>query len=445
MEMTRFDVEITKHGAVHDPAQVDALAAGVADVTDVFVLAHGWNNDVAEARALYDELLGNTQRLLDIRDTPGAPASITALEGRTFAACQLFWPSKRFADADLIPGGGAASATAQEADAVSHVLDALADDPDRLGESTTDPARQAIVEQAKQLLPRLELDPDARAQYLSILRSLLDPAESHEEDGSTAFFEDSAETLFDSLEDEVVAPAPRGVGGATAVGSAGGAAGLGDLFRGAKAAARRLANFATYYRMKARAGDVGAGGAAAVLHRCRQQNAALRLHLVGHSFGGRVVTAAANALEPDTPAVTITLLQAAYSHNGLSGDYDDRGSPGFFRRVVSEKRVSGPIVITHTKNDTAVGIAYPLASRIARQKAAALGDENDPYGGLGRNGAQRTVEAEGRGTSLGEVGTIYRFTQGAIYNLRADSFISGHGDVRGLQVAYAILSAAGAV
>ncbi len=56
-------------------------------------------------------------------------------------------------------------------------------------------------------------------------------------------------------------------------------------------------------------------------------------------------------------------------------------------------KVNGPILITHTKNDKAVGIAYPLASRINGVKTAALGDENDPYGGIGRNGAQKTPEA----------------------------------------------------
>ena len=40
-----------------------------------------------------------------------------------------------------------------------------------------------------------------------------------------------------------------------------------------------------------------------------------------------------------------------------------------------------PILITHTKNYKAVGIAYPLASRIAQHVASALGNENDPIEG----------------------------------------------------------------
>jgi thioesterase domain-containing protein len=228
------------------------------------------------------------------------------------------------------------------------------------------------------------------------------------------------------------------------VGAVGGAAGLGDLLSGARAAARRLANFATYYQMKTRAGTVGSTGVAPLLRRVRERQPKVNLHLVGHSFGGRLVTAAAHGLDANTPAVTVCLLQAAFSHNGFSEDFE-AGQAGFFRKVVSEKRASGPIVITHTKNDTAVGIAYPLASRIARQNASAFGDANDPYGGMGRNGAQRTSEAKGHATSLAAVGHDYGFASGRIYNLLADAFVKDHSDVAGVQVAYAILSAAGAV
>ena len=99
-------------------------------------------------------------------------------------------------------------------------------------------------------------------------------------------------------------------------------------------------------------------------------------------------------------------------------------------------------MITHTKNDRAVGIAYPLASRISRQQASALGDQNDPYGGMGRNGAQHTPEVDADAVSeLLAVGRVYAFAPGRVYNLRADQFISSHSDVTGPQVAYAVLNA----
>jgi len=444
MATPHHDVEFTRQGAVHDAAQVAAIVNAVPGVTDLLVFCHGWNNDVAEARALYTTLLANLDKLLAIRDEALAPASVRKLKGRTFAALWVFWPSKKFADSDLIPGGGAASATAANDAAAVRVLDELKKDPERLGAATADPKRDRIVEQAKALLPNLG-KANARRTYVALLRSLLDKKAAHEDDGSASFFTADPEALFTDLGRPVVAPPPSASGGATGIGNAGGAASLGDFLEGAQAAARRLANYATYYQMKSRAGTVGAKGIAPVVKQCRKKHGGLRVHLIGHSFGGRAVIAAAHTLAANTPNVTVSLLQAAFSHNGLSGDFDGAGSPGVFRQVLSEKRVSGPIVITHTKNDTAVGVAYPLASRVAFQKAAALGDENDPYGGMGRNGAQKTVEAHGHATALGTVGVTYEFAPGTVNNLRADNFIKDHGDVAGIQVAYAILNAAAAI
>ena len=54
-----------------------------------------------------------------------------------------------------------------------------------------------------------------------------------------------------------------------------------------------MLNFATYYQMKERAGTVGAGGLNPLLRELRAAAPDLRIHLVGHSFGGRLVTAAA--------------------------------------------------------------------------------------------------------------------------------------------------------
>jgi len=77
---------------------------------------------------------------------------------------------------------------------------------------------------------------------------------------------------------------------------------------------------------------------------------------------------------------------------------------------------------------------------LARQNAAALGDRDDPYGGMGSNGAQKTPEAD-PDTPLLDVGGSYQFTPRRVANLRADQFISDHSDVTGTQVAHAVLSA----
>lgn len=441
-----FEIEFTKDGKVFQQQQVDALLEGLSreSITDLFLMSHGWNNDIADATQLYEAFFPKVKEMMDAELVQG-------LAGRSFGALGIYWPSKKFTEDELIPGGGSASAAAspQNAGALLGLLEQLKNDPDRLGQPSVDSVLAKRLDHAKTLVPKLETDESARREFTAILREILDPAGAHPEDGSDAFFTIDSEKMFQDLAEGVHAPAATGGGGATAVGpGGGGAAGLKDLFGGMLGAARRLANFTTYYKMKDRAGKVGTIGLAPILNRIRDRRPEARLHLIGHSFGGRVVTAAADALKANTPAVTVTLLQAAFSHNGLATKFDG-DNDGFFRKLVSEKRASGPIVITHTKNDRAVGIAYPLASRIAHTKASAFGDANDPYGGMGRNGAQRTAEVFEPARPLRDLGEVeampYAFKPGTIYNLNSDKFIKDHSDICKHEVAAALLSGAAAV
>jgi hypothetical protein len=441
MALPAFDVEFTREGRVYDSAQVDRLIAGLEGVSDLLVLCHGWNNDLQEAQDLYDALLANVEKV----------RALTGDDGRTLAVCRVFWPSKKFTDEELIPGGGAVSASAANDASLDAILDALASDPERLPRNSAavrlddaSAVRRSLVDQAKSLARQIDAD-DNQTKYLAVLRSLLDPSHASGDDASEEFFTADPARLFKEMAQPVTAPRATKPGGAAGLpGADGSAAGLRDLLSGTAAAARRLANYATYYQMKTRAGTVGSVGLAPILQQVRKKRGTVKIHLVGHSFGARVVTAAANALDAGTANVTVSLLQAAYSHNGLAKDYEPN-KDGFFRSIVADRRVSGPIIITHTKNDSAVGVAYPLASRIANQKAAALGDENDPYGGMGRNGAQHTPEVDATIAELRQVGTDYGFQPGHIYNLLADAFIHDHNDVAGPQVAAVILATARAI
>jgi hypothetical protein len=426
----QFEVEFRKDGAVHDDAQVAALLGGLGGATDLLVMSHGWNNDMKEARALYDGIVASMQAVL---------ARTPALAARRIVVARVFWPSKKFAETELIPGGGAASATAESDAALRATLEALKVDPDRLGGTEQDPARQANVDRAIALIDELDRSAGARNEFVLRLRAILNPDEMSNDDGSREFFEREPEELFQQFGDPVPVQLTAGEGGVASV-SDGGAAFLGDLVEGIKAAARRIANFTTYYQMKTRAGTVGTRGVATVLARVRDRFPELSIHLVGHSFGGRLVTAAASALPPGSRKVTLALLQAAFSHNALAKEFDGRND-GAFRTVLKDRRVSGPVIITHTKNDTAVGIAYPLASRVADDVASALGDENDPYGGLGRNGALHTPEVAAAERDLRDVTHAYAFKPGSVYNLHGSKFIADHGAVRGPQVAHAILQA----
>lgn len=429
-----FDIEFRRDGSLHDDSQLGKLLEGLKDLTDLAILSHGWNNDMAEARGLYKELGDNI-------DAVAAQKLVPGLDKRKMGMIRVYWPSKKFADTDLIPGGGAASEEAANDNALITLLDELGNDPIRLGEATHDADRTPQIVRAKQLVDQLE-DKDAQREFVQCLRAVLNPDEKHIDDGSAEFFSSDPIELFRALSEPVDLPRDTGAGGA-ADAAEGGAAGIRDRFRGLRAAARRLLNYATYYQMKSRAGTVGRGGAALMLAHVRNARPELPLHLVGHSFGARLVTASAATLRPHSPAISMTLLQAAFSHNGFADNFDG-SRDGAFRGVLADKRVSGPILITHTKNDKAVGIAYPLASRISRDRASAIGDRNDPFGGMGRNGAQHTPEVATDVRGLLPVGKKYAFARGKVFNLHADAFIKSHGDVRGVEVAHAFLSAVAA-
>lgn len=446
MSIPAFEIEFDKEGNVVDPQQVEAALSGIraANATDLLVLSHGWNNDIADARDLYRRLLAR----LDAQK-PAAGA------GRTLAAVEIFWPSKKFTNQELIPGGAAALGDGTlDAEVLKARLDELKSEPQRLGMEVEDPQRAQIIEQAKAEVDRLETDSAAQARFVELLRSLVPHDDQQSDDASTEFFSAEPVDLLRSLAEPVdppLLPDTGNAGGAAVSGGTsfgvgdldGGAAGLGDFFKGIKAGASRLLNFLTYYRMKRRAGLVGRTGVAAVVRQIHQQLPELKLHLIGHSFGGRLVTAATDALGPAVHPATLTLLQAAYSHNGLAALFDGENN-GFFRAVLAPiRKVAGPILITHTKNDLAVGIAYPLASRISNDVSAALGDKDDPYGGMGRNGAQHLAagtELDNTIRDLGPVGTSYAFAS-KVYNLNSDDFIKGHSDIDKNEVAFALLSA----
>ena len=202
--------------------------------------------------------------------------------------------------------------------------------------------------------------------------------------------------------------------------------------------ARNILNYTTYYQMKERAGRVGASGVNPLLRAVTAKHPDIRMHLVGHSFGGRLV--AATVAGSDDASVlkvaSMSLLQAAFSHYGFSGDWDGNGCKGFFRRVIDKgRRRPGD----HHVHADGQGCGCGLSDRLAAGQpgGVGLGDKNSKYGGIGRNGAQKSDAVD---AALLDVGASYALTAGKLHNLEAGSLIKDHGDVRNPRVAYAVLT-----
>ena len=412
-----------------------------AGTTDLIVVSHGWNNDREEAEALYRKLFGN---FVDV--TRGDPA----IAARKVAVVGVIWPSKKFdelmsttapqahaAGGQAASVGGADATAAQQAAAMHAAIERIAPLFDDAGDAER-------IQALHDLAPQLEGSSAAQAKFVETLRLLVVPDAANaprptREDREDIFFKAPGDVVFKNASRT---PAGTPAGDPAAPGAQGGASGhaqsLGSIFSSIGNAVTSLLNLTTYFEMKQRAGTVGRIGLAPLVDELAGN--VERIHLVGHSFGGRVVAAAtANSKTPKLH--TLALLQAAFSHNGFSKTRD-----GFFESVAETRRTAGPVLITHTKNDTAVGVAYPIASRVGHDNASALGDKDDQFGAIGSNGAQQMQPGEVvSGTDkLLPVGGAYAFEAGRFHNLDATPFIidpqggNAHGFVFVPEVAWLI-------
>ncbi len=425
-----FPVQFTKDAAVHDQADITALKEFLqqSGTTDLVVISHGWNNNMEEAKTLYARFFANMRSLLD-------GGSLAGLSNRKWAILGVLWPSKKFEEEELIPSGAAGAGSVAGMAAMKAKLANLKNVFDS-------PQANHTLDELQRLLPKVEDSPSAQKEFVEQVRSLLRKKAVDEEDGSELFFKVPPGDMLEKLRKPVSftsARPPASSGGAAAIGG-GGAAGLGEFFSGIWSGVRNLLNYATYYQMKERAGLVGANGLNPILRAVKAEHAGLKIHLIGHSFGGRLVAATVAGSSDATllQVTSLSLLQAAFSHYGFAEKWDNTHN-GFFHRVVSAQAVAGPTIITCTDNDRAVGLAYPIASLLAGQVAAGIGDKNDKYGGIGRNGAQKTPRTTDM--HLLDVTASYQLTKGRLHNLSTDRLIKNHGDVDNKEVVYAVASA----
>ncbi len=390
-------------------------------LSDVFVMSHGWMADVPGAIAQYDAWVP----LLAAANPD--PKRVPLYIG-------LHWPSLPWGDETMSTGagvlGGAAPPIESEVD--DYAL--------RIGD--TPAARDAIrmiFTEAEVNPNSVSLTPELRAAY----RQLFKESGLGLEGPSGAPGAD--QNAFDP--DAIVWQASKQVNGG-ASGGVPGLLGFGNVVKNIVLAPLRTLSF---WKMKDRARQIGEGAAHDLLRSWMLDAPKVRFHLMGHSFGCIVVSAslagAAKGKPLSRPASTLYLVQGALSLWSYADDIPYvSGTGGYFRRILDEQRVSGPVVTTRSRFDSAVGFFYPLGACAVGEIILAA-EDYPPYGGIGAFGIRGIGGAEDR--PMLPASSSYSFQPGQVYNLEASEFIKkgegpsgAHCDIVHPEVAHAFWQAA---
>jgi hypothetical protein len=440
----------------------DRRAAFLAEVpaaglTDLFVFSHGWNNDRAVAARLFKAFYG----LL-----AGQLAQVPAERGVKAGLAGVVWPSQRWSD-EPIPdfeavapsgpddGGGAARLVATtsgrpaSADprvdpdtlaGLREVFPTATGPLDRMAELLAAPPSEAALTELHQCMKEFANQAGARGTDGEDDRP-------GREDGppEPGMLQDEPDELFERYRERLAAS------GVPLSEDGGGEAGIGDrlrgLWQGAKEALRQL----TYWQMKNRAGDVGRKGLGPLLGDLHAAAPNVRIHLLGHSFGGRLVSYALAGL-PDglspSPVKAVTLLQGAFSHFAFAKPLPfNANRTGALAGMLD--RIDGPLAVCFSEHDKAVGIFYPLASMAARDDSAAAQGAFFRWGAMGADGAQGV---NAKLDTLDAPGTSYRFAPHEALNIDAAPFVrrggppsGAHSDIVHPELTWVVLAAGGLV
>ncbi len=213
----------------------------------------------------------------------------------------------------------------------------------------------------------------------------------------------------------------------------------------------------SFWAMKHRARSVGETGVHALLAELQRNAPRARFHLMGHSFGCIVVSAAisgpldqgAITSRLPRPVDSLFLVQGALSLWSFAESIPFPPKvPGYFRPIdLPPALVSGPVITTRSRFDRAVGTYFPLAAKLGQELL--LGDELPEYGGVGAFGIQGTATATTHDLAVLSASAEYHFDAGHIYNVDASTVIrhggwpsGAHSDIAHPEIAHLFWQAA---
>lgn len=387
-------------------------AVGGGAITDLFVFSHGWNNGVESARTLYEGMFTLLANAL------GAQLADSAFVG-------VLWPSLLFPDDDPATAAPQPSTGQQLAAALTAAM----------------PQQESQLKTIGTLLDAQPQDGEKLAEFHSLTVGLVTTAPQGEEDSGEATLR-TADPITALSHAATLAPKTHSD-----------AQGIGDVFGRLWAGGRELLRTMSYYEMKNRAGVIGSRGLGPLLGSLSGPTGPPRIHLIGHSFGARLVAYALSGLPAESrgaasPVKSLSLLQGAFSHFAFASSLPfDRSRAGALSAFAD--RVDGPLIATFTAADRAVGWWYPAASLLARQDSEGAEAVMFRWGAMGHDGYQNDPPATT--VTLADGTPEYRFGAGGFYALDANAviddstqsaFSGAHSDIVHPEIAWAILQAA---
>jgi hypothetical protein len=408
-------------------------------VTDLVMFSHGWNNDEAAATALY-------AKWFDLLNAQIGSARKVGFVG-------IRWPSQLWRDVtipdfDPTPGGAATGAAGLDetatAQAGTPALSAgqLQDLKDLFPQGT------AELDQIAALLAAEPNQADADKMFAT-MQKFNDAVSVESTDGETAESKTpgmlgkgkDANEVFGAYANALIASGVDITGGAGG-GGAGVTDQIGKLWQGAKEALRGL----SYWQMKNRAGVVGQHGVGPLIGRLATEFPTLRIQLVGHSFGARVVSFALAGLPPGDPSAvkSVTLLEGAFSRFAFTDKlpFVSVHPNGALAGMLA--RIDGPLTVCYSSHDMALSLSYPLASAASGDDSAGIDDPLFRWRAIGSLGAYNAATQ-----FIDQVGTSYPFAKAAILNVDSSAVVKdgappsgAHSDIFHAELAWIVASAA---
>jgi hypothetical protein len=443
-----WNLQFDEKGNLTAPVQAGFIT-GVAGqhVEDLFMFCHGWGAAQDQAQALYNAMFPMIR---------SAAQGIPALGTLGFAG--IYWPALWFPDTPATTTPPAPAGFAQAVNGAAEPLNSGtaavtgAQIAASLRDGFADPEQQKTITQIGELIDQGQAmvgsgqTDDAKQQLVKqigqLIKSLTPPPDGRDQDaGERALLMSADPVNAFELTASAFGTTP----------SAGSAQGIGDWLGAAVNGAKDAVRVLSYWTMKARAGTIGQTGLGPLLTALHASSPGTRVHLVGHSFGARLVSFALAGIDNpgDSPVSSLTLLEGAFSHWSFSGAAGNPfGAPGGLDTL--NDRVNGPLVATFSSFDWAVGVWYPKASFLAGSNLQAAGP--DPWGGMGADGFQPTNSATtvtmpaGGGLGYGfRPNAFYRANAASVINNTANEPFSGaHSDIKKMPVAQLIAAAAAA-